>query len=308
MIAEDLRSFVTVIDEASLTRAANTLCVTQSAVSRRIQRLEESLGAELFDRNSKPPKATALAQRIYEYAVPLLRDLDRLLDVPAEHAAPAGTFRLGMTQAVADIVLFDAVIALKSAFPALDVRLHTDWSSGLQQQLAPGSLDAAVLLLPHGRPPAAGTAGRLITTLDVVVVQSRKKPLVKGRTAIRSLAAHTWVLNPHGCGYRAALERAMDDAGHSLRVGVDTHGTDMQLRLVAAGLGLGLVPRSVLQRSSPYRDLAVVNVNDFALQLDVWLVHPQQLGNLRRAVDLLADVATETLRKHDAVKRKRAGV
>lgn len=304
MITEDLRSFVVVIDEASLTRAADMLCVTQSAVSRRIQRLEESLGAELFDRNSKPPKPTALAQRIYGYAIPLLRDLDRLLEVPVENAAPSGTFRLGMTQAVEEIVLLDAVIQLKTAFPALDVRLHTERSSTLQQQMLPGTLDAAVLLLPSRAQPADGIEGRRLATLDVLVVQSRAKPLItgKGRPTIRSLSTHTWVLNPDGCGYRAALEQTMDDAGRSLRVGVDTHGTEMQLRLVAAGLGLGLVPRSVLSHSAVARDLDIVNVSDFALKLDAWLVHPLHLGNLKRAVDLLGDIAAETFRRHVAIE------
>ncbi|SAK61169.1 LysR family transcriptional regulator [Caballeronia glebae] len=69
---EELKSFVTVVEEASLTRAAQKLFVTQSAVSKRIQRLEDVLGAQLLDRNSKPPRATALAHRIHEHAVPLL--------------------------------------------------------------------------------------------------------------------------------------------------------------------------------------------------------------------------------------------
>jgi DNA-binding transcriptional LysR family regulator len=102
---DDLRSFVTVIEEASLTRAAAKLCVTQSAVSRRIQRLEELLGAELFDRNSKPPRVTALAARIYEQAVPVLRNLDRLLELPQEGATPSGTLRVGLPQTVAELVL-----------------------------------------------------------------------------------------------------------------------------------------------------------------------------------------------------------
>jgi DNA-binding transcriptional LysR family regulator len=86
------QSFVAVIEEASLTRAADVLCISQSAVSKRIQRLEEVLGAELlFDRNSKPPKPTSLANRIYEESLPLLKAFERLLDLPREDAAPTGT-------------------------------------------------------------------------------------------------------------------------------------------------------------------------------------------------------------------------
>src|SRR5471032_661321 len=135
MLFEDLKTFVAVIDYNSLTRAAQALCLTQSAISRRIQHLEESLDANLFDRTSRPPKPTALAHRIYQHAVVLLRDAEHLLEVPREGAAPSGPFRLGFTQVVADVVLFDVVMKMKAEFPELEVQLHTEWSSALQQQI-----------------------------------------------------------------------------------------------------------------------------------------------------------------------------
>ncbi|WP_207005040.1 LysR family transcriptional regulator [Trinickia mobilis] len=286
---DDLQSFVAVINEASLTRAADTLFVTQSTISKRIQRFEALLGVELFDRNTKPPRPTALANRVYEQAVPLLRGLEHLLDLAREDAAPSGTLRLGLSQVVADVVLFDAVIAMKEQFPALVVRSHTEWSSVLQQMVENGSLDAAVLMLPVRAALPDDLIARQVATLEVKVVQSAEKPLVKRKTTtIRSLAGHDWILNPNGCGYRAALERAMGSAGGHLRVSADTYATNTQLRLVATGLGLGLVPLDVLYTSAWRDQISVVDVSDFALSLDFWLVFPQHLGNLTRAAEALA--------------------
>jgi DNA-binding transcriptional LysR family regulator len=293
MLLDDLKAFIAVIDHNSLTRAADALSLTQSAVSRRIQHLEESLEASLFDRASKPPKATALAHRIYGHAVPLMREVNALLDVPREDAAPSGMFRLGFTQVVAEVVLFDAVVRMKTDFPALEVQLHTEWSSGLLQQLDAGKLDAATVMLPAPGKPPDSVSGRCIETLEVLVVQSRRRPLVEPCVRIEALARQEWILNPHGCGYRAALERAMQGAGQTLRLSVDTHGTEMQLRLVAAGLGLGLVPASILRKSHSYNELSIVTVPDFALELDVWLVHSRQLGNLKRAAQTLGDAVAE---------------
>jgi DNA-binding transcriptional LysR family regulator len=285
---DDLQSFVTVINEASLTRAADALFVTQSTISKRIQRLEALLGVDLFDRNTKPPRPTALANRVYEQAVPLLRALEHLLDLAREDAAPSGTLRLGLSQVVADVVLFDAVIAMKEQFPALVVRSHTEWSSELQRMVEKGSLDAAVLMLPSRAALPDGLIARQVATLDVKIVQSAEKPLVKRKTTIRSLAGHDWILNPDGCGYRAALERAMGSAGGHLRVSADTYATNTQLRLVATGFGLGVVPLEVLNTSAWRNQLSVVDVSDFALPLDFWLVYPQHLGNLARAAEALA--------------------
>lgn len=293
MLFEDLKAFVAVIDYNSLTRAAEALCLTQSAISRRIQHLEESLDANLFDRTSRPPKATALAHRIYRHAVQLLRDAEHLLEVPREGAAPSGPFRLGFTQVVADLVLFDVVMKMKAEFPELDVQLHTDWSSALQQQIHDGNLDAATLMLASPSRLPEGFAGRFISTLEVLVVQSKRKPLIDSQADIDALASQPWILNPEGCGYRAALERAIGDSGKNIRLSVDTHGTEMQLRMVAAGLGLGLIPRNVLSKSNSLADLTVVDVKNFALSLDIWLVHPTQQGNLKRATDILGQTVAD---------------
>jgi DNA-binding transcriptional LysR family regulator len=293
MLFEDLKAFVAVIDYNSLTRAAQALCLTQSAISRRIQHLEESLDANLFDRTSRPPKATALAHRLYPHAVRLLRDAEHLLEVPREGAAPSGPFRLGFTQVVADLVLFDVVMKMKAEFPELDVQLHTDWSSALQQQIQDGNLDAATLMLSSPSRLPDGFAGRFISTLEVLVVQSKRKPLLASQADIDALASQPWILNPEGCGYRAALERAIGDSGKNIRLSVDTHGTEMQLRMVAAGLGLGLIPRTVLSKSNSLADLTVVEVKNFALSLDIWLVHPSQQGNLKRATDILGQTVMD---------------
>ncbi|MBI0325779.1 hypothetical protein I6G79_01665 [Burkholderia plantarii] len=80
----------------------------------------------------------------------------------------------------------------------------------------------------------------------------------------------------------------MANRGQRFRLSIDTYGTDMQLRLVAGGLGIGLAPTDV-SRASPWRSQpSVVEVSDFALALAVWLVFPRYPASPRRAVGLLA--------------------
>jgi DNA-binding transcriptional LysR family regulator len=303
---EDLKTFVTVVNEASLTRAADILCVSQSAISKRIQRLERLLGAELFDRVSKPPRPTALANRVYEQATPLLGAWAHLLNVAHEGAAPSGIFRFALPQAVADVTLVDAVLKMNELFPALEIRLHTERSLTLQRAMEQGQLDAAVLMLPDGTRLPQGLTGRQIVTQEVKVIQSADKPLVKRKSSTRCLVMHSWILNPDGCGYRAALERSMEAAGQRLRVSVDTHATNIQLGLVSAGLGLGLVPLDVL-RSSPHRDqLEILDVSDFKLSLGVWLVYPHQTGNLKPAIEALTESLSASFEQQAAKDLKEA--
>ena len=291
---EELKAFTAVVDRTSLTKAADALALTQSAVSRRIQQLEEMLGATLLDRSSRPPTATAVGRRVYQSATALLRDLDRLMSIPKDHGEPSGTLLLGLPQVVADVALFDIAVGLKAAFPALDLRCRTEWSSGLQLQVASGDLDAAAVMVPSGSAPPAGTRATFIATLDVLVVQSRQAPIATKPVSIADLAEQQWVLNPQGCGYRAALQRAMEGVGKQVRLGIDLHGTETQLRLVAAGLGLGLAPTRLLASSHFLNDLCPVEVVDFDLKLDLWLLSAPELGNLSRALEVLGQVLVRT--------------
>jgi len=225
--------------------------------------------------------------RIYEGALGLLHDAEQLRRIPKETASPCGKFRAGFIQIVADVVVLDAVTSIRKAFPRLEIQVATHWSSELQHLLVAGELDVATLLLAAPSSPPSGLDGTLVATLDILVVQSKRHPVVEQLTNIRSLSQCGWVLNPKGCGYRAALESAMGGQGQVLKLAVDTHGAAIQMRMIAAGLGLGLLPKNVFEESSLSDDLSIVDVSDFSLQMNVWVVYPLQQGNLKQANDLL---------------------
>lgn len=187
-VLEELKAFTAVVERTSLTKAADALALTQSAVSRRVQQLEEQLGATLLDRSSRPPTATAVGRRVYQQATALLRDLDRLMNIPRDDGEPSGTLRLGLPQVVADVALFDIAVGLKAAFPALDLRCRTGWSTDLLREVAGGELDAVAILAPSGGAQPAGTRASLVATLDVLIVQSRRAPIATGPVTMADLA------------------------------------------------------------------------------------------------------------------------
>jgi DNA-binding transcriptional LysR family regulator len=285
---ENLQALVAVVEAQSLTKASARLCVTQSAVSRRLQQLEERLGTDLFDRAQRPPAPTAMGLRVYEQALRILQSVEDLLAMTKEKADPTGILRFGMAHGIGDLSLGEAVERLRTDFPRLDLRLRTDWSAGLYQQLADGGLDAALVLLPALSRPPMELTGRFIGAVQTVVVQESRHNRFRRPIRLAHLAKEGWVLNPVGCGFRAALEAAMGERAGTLHVVIDTYGTDLQLRMVASGHGLGLVPRTMLGASLLRDEVAVVEVTDFSLSLDVWLVHRRQPGNLHKALEGVA--------------------
>jgi DNA-binding transcriptional LysR family regulator len=298
---DNLKALAAVIDNKSLTKAASRLCLTQSAISRRIQQLEEGLGDTLLDRTQRPPSPTALGRRVYEQSLPILRAVDDLMTLTRKDATPTGTVRFGMSPAIGDVILADAVEQLSGEFPTLDVRVRTEWGDSLAAQVGAGDLDAAIVMLPAGTRPAAPLIGRTIATVDVAIVQSRRRPRVRQAVALADLAKQDWILNPVGCGYRAGLESAMKKRHGSLRVAIDTYGTEVQLRMIASGLGLGLAPRSVLRASASRDEIAIVKATGFAMQLDIWLIHLREFGNLKRAIEALTATVADGFVRYAAV-------
>jgi DNA-binding transcriptional LysR family regulator len=292
---ENLQALVAAVEGKSLTKAAARLCVTQSAVSRRLQQLEENLGVSLFDRAQRPPVPTAMGLRVYEQALPILVAVEELVAMTKEKTDPAGTLRLGMAHGISDFMLSEAAEGVQTAFPRLDLRLRVNWTGGLFQQLLDGSLDAALVLLQATTQPPTALTGRFIGSLQTVIVQAKRHSRFRRPIRLVHLAKEGWVLNPLGCGYRAALEAAMGEREGALKIAIDTYGTDMQLRLVAAGRGLGLVPRIALGASPVPDEIAIVEVTDFSLSLGVWLVHRRQPGNLRKALDTVASTVSSRL-------------
>lgn len=296
---DNLKALAAVIDSKSLTNAASRLYLTQSAISRRIQQLEEELGGPLLDRTQRPPGLTALGRRVYEQSQPILRAVNDLMKLARKDEAPAGTLRFGVAHAIGDVILADAVEQLLREFPTLDLYVRAGWGGALAAQVGSGDLDAAVIMLPAGTRLATPLIGRIIATVDLAIVQSRRRPLVRPPVQLAGLAKQGWILNPNGCGYRAGLESAMGARECSLRVAVDTYGTEVQLRMIASGLGLGLMPLSVL-RAAANRDIAIVDAPGFEMQLDIWLIHLKEFGNLKRAIEALATFVADGFSFNDA--------
>src|SRR5687767_13458948 len=119
-----LRTLVTVVDLRSFTRAANTLGVTQPAVSAQIKRLQFLLGADLLDKSAPGVSLTPAGEVVVNYARRLLSINDQILDI-AGPRLPAKTIRIGTT---GDVTSAGAAVGLKCARanrPDLHFQLYT---------------------------------------------------------------------------------------------------------------------------------------------------------------------------------------
>ncbi|WP_109479853.1 LysR family transcriptional regulator [Paraburkholderia sp. C35] len=302
MKLDEIEAFVAVVRGQSLSQAANSLALTQPAVTRRIQNFEEALGVALLDRNTKPLRTTPMGRAVYEQCRAVVREIEVLKALVTDDAPLAGVLRVGVAQTVADVAMLKALHALREAHPGLQARVSTGWSSLLLQKVEEGELDAAVVLLPANRSLPEALVGESLGALKLAVV-ARKGSMTKRVVALAECQAHGWVLNPDGCGFRAGLQHALAAQGHALKLNLETLGTELQLGLVADGVGLGLVPLPLLQASTHAARLDVIQVSDFRPEIAVWMVRSRVLGKMQSALTVLAE---SIARSFEAARLSRA--
>ena len=295
MNTRDLQAFVAVVDSGSMVRAAERLHLTQPGLTRRVQNLETMLGVELLDRQNKPLKPTAAGNEVYALARTVLRAVDDLLLVASPESEPSGELRIGIPPFLAEVALEKPVDLLRSVFPRLTLRVTAGWSPGLLQSVERASLDASIVLMPTGFAPPETLHATLLAFLPTVIVAARSLGLPDTPMTLADLARYEWVLNQDGCGMRSALRRALETVGVPFNIAVEAFGSELQLSLVARGLGIGLVTPDMLERTVHRAALQVVEATDFHTGVDVWFVHGSVPGRLMRAIDVLRGSLTEVL-------------
>src|SRR5689334_17434527 len=136
---------------------------------------------------------------------------------------------------------------LRSVLTRLQPVLSTDLRQKLIDQVRTGELDVALAFLAADDSAPGDVASSVLATERLALVRARGQPRARrtSKSRDRDLDAR-WVLNPPGCFIRASLEARLRELGSPLEIAAEINNLDMQLSLVASGIGLGLIPARFL--------------------------------------------------------------
>jgi DNA-binding transcriptional LysR family regulator len=288
MNTHDLVAFVAVVETGSIVAASVRLNLTQPGVTRRIQNLEEMLGAQLLDRLSKPLKPTAAGYEAYEQGRRLLRMLDDLKSGVANDGVVRGEFRLGLTPFLSEAGLTAPLDAVRAEFPALSVRVVSGWSPNQVERVCRNELDAAAVCLPDGAVPPVDLVADDLGAQPVMFVVARNMKIPR-IVDLERLSQLSWVINQDGCGFRDTLKRRFDAEHLPFNIAVEALDSELRLSLVARGLGVGLVTPIGLKRSAFRDKLKPVAARDFNPAVRAWIVHRPPAGRLAGPIKLFRD-------------------
>ena len=146
MNTRDLEYLVAVAEELHFGRAAERCNASQPALSGQLRKLEDRLGVKVFERTKRYVRVTAIGERIVDRARDILREVEEMEKIAAAHRDPlVGTCTLGMPPTVCPYLTPLLLPAIKRRLPEVGLELIEDFTDQLEQQLADGRLDLAIL-------------------------------------------------------------------------------------------------------------------------------------------------------------------
>jgi DNA-binding transcriptional LysR family regulator len=243
-----LRYFLAVAEELNFTRAAERLGISQPPLTQQIKALEAELGVSLLDRSAYRIELTDAGRVFAAEAARILGDARSAVQAARRAASGAtGRVRVGFTESASFNPLVTSTLRrFRSDFPAAEVSLEERPSTELIVALREERIDAAFV-----RPPLPAERGLTLELLEkepLVLAVPSGHPLVdRQQVELGSLAAETFILYPRAVrpGLADTVVAACQAAGFTPKVGQYAPQLSSTINLVAASLGISIVPDSM---------------------------------------------------------------
>ncbi|GIO57438.1 LysR family transcriptional regulator [Paenibacillus cineris] len=233
----DLKVFMAIVKEGSITRAAEKLGYVQSNLTTRVRKLESELGAQLFLRT---PKGVVLAEKglvLYQYATDILMLAEEAAKAVKEPDYPCGPLSIGVVETIASTAPFiQALSEFQTQYPEVSLSLVTATSKENYEKVLDRRLDGAFLT---GEFELSSLQIAFEIQEEVVLLT----PAGQGTETFAKTGNPAWVVFPKGCPLRAANEdwlHSQEEQGMNM---IEVSTLETMLNCVRAGIGSAFLTR-----------------------------------------------------------------
>jgi len=266
-----LKIFRSVAKHKNYTHAANSLHLSQPAVSMQIKQLESIVGLPLLEQVGKKLFLTEAGETILQCA----KSIDHLVQDTQERlhqqqGIQRGTFKISVAT-TASYFITGILAQFSDLYPEISISLDVTNRHTLLEQLQNNERDLIIM----GEPPSyKGLIAQSFMDNPLVMIASPKHPLVKQKNiTLDDLANQTFVIREKGSGTRAAIERFFDAGNAEIHSTMEMSSNEAIKQAVQAGLGLAIVSSHTVELELETKHLVKINAKDFPIIRQWYVVH-----------------------------------
>jgi DNA-binding transcriptional LysR family regulator len=277
-----MQMFVAVVEEGGVRAAAERVFRTEPAVSMAIHRLEEEVGAPLFDRSKR------YAYRLTEAGEALFRYAKQMLDLRKEAVSVlsdltnvrAGLLRIGANESLSLHLFPEIAQAFLKQHARIQIELQCGRSESLLAELKDRKLDLALVSF---KPQDTGLEAKFITRDELVLITSAKHPFAKKTSVhIEDLAKESILVMDisRPSPWHRKITDAFARSNAPLNLTLENAPIETIKKMVAIGIGIGFVPRISVREEIATGELCIVPVEGLHQERSVWLVRRKMVHSL----------------------------
>ncbi|MFE8070702.1 LysR family transcriptional regulator [Marinobacteraceae bacterium S3BR75-40.1] len=245
---DKLRSFVLVAEEKNLTRAAHRRHTTPSAVSEHLRQLEEELGVVLFERTRKGMTLTDAGAQILVPAQRALAQIGEIGELARSlRSRTVVPLVVGLNAPPEQLKVDHLLQATARHLPEVSLELRTSVSHLIQQQVARGELDLGFV---YGDWPNAQLEHLPLAEIQVSVVGPAGHPLRALPTDPAAIRELPWIWPSDACPFSSMMEAYLGGSRAGANIVATSDDEHSTLAMIRAGMGYGLVERSLASQSA----------------------------------------------------------
>ena len=257
MTLQQLEYILAVARYGHFGRAAEACNVTQPTLSAMIGKLEEEIGAKLFDRNRQPICPTPVGERVVQQAREVLEQADSIKDIVLEEKQSlGGVFRVGILPTIAPYLLPRFFPQMMKKYPTLDIRVREMKTYQIKVALLQGDIDAGILATIEGLEEYEQTTLFYEKYIGYV---SREDALFKKemiRTADVAASRELWLLDEGHCFRDQMVRFCQMKSSQTSQLAYNLGSMETFMRMVESGMGITFIPElAEMQLSDPQKEL-----------------------------------------------------
>jgi DNA-binding transcriptional LysR family regulator len=295
-----LQVFHTVARLLSFTKAAETLHMTQPAVTFQVRQLEEHFNTRLFDRTHNRISLTEAGARVYEYADRIFELYQEMENSIREMTGEIrGALTIGASTTIAEYMLPTLLGDFKAKYPEVEIHLKVSNTEGIVSMVENNTIDLGVVEAPVTNKNLVVEVCRMD---QLVAILPPKHPLIGSdveSVSLRELVGYPFICREEGSGTREVINEylgRLEGCTDALNISMELGSPEAVKGAVEAGMGVSVVSGATVQKELKLGTLVAVNL-DPPLQRPFSFVHQKQKFRVRVMEELL-DFARAYCKSH----------